>query len=255
MDKFDYTYKAINENGTQNTNPTIAVNGKLNLIDSAKNEDETLQGEGKVTSTTAEAIKVLGNGNFVLGTNESGTGAENVISIINPVVEGNTYGVAVEGNAKFEFYDGIISGKTNAINGIVAATPEYYEVVSNKENDYEVAILSQAATITFDKNADESVNITLEYETATKVIGQLIESLPTAQREGYVFVGWTLEEPELPSGYEKLEYIVEQGAKIVYVPIANQPDTITMPGDIWSKISILFYGSAEDLMRKVFELE
>lgn len=55
--------------------------------------------------------------------------------------------------------------------------------------------------------------------------------------------------------YEKLEYIVEQGAKIVYVPIANQPDTITMPGDIWSKLSILFYGSAEDLMRKAFELE
>ena len=55
--------------------------------------------------------------------------------------------------------------------------------------------------------------------------------------------------------YEKLEYIVEQGAKIVYVPIANQPDTITMPGDIWSKISILFYCSAEDLMRKIFELE
>lgn len=55
--------------------------------------------------------------------------------------------------------------------------------------------------------------------------------------------------------YEKLEYIVEQGAKIVYVPIANQPDTITIPGDIWSKLSILFYGSAEDLMRKVFELE
>lgn len=55
--------------------------------------------------------------------------------------------------------------------------------------------------------------------------------------------------------YEKLEYIVEQGAKIVYVPIANQPDTITMSGDIWSKLSILFYGSAEDLMRKVFELE
>lgn len=55
--------------------------------------------------------------------------------------------------------------------------------------------------------------------------------------------------------YEKLEYIVEQGAKVVYVPIANQPDTITMPGDIWSKLSILFYGSAEDLMRKAFELE
>ncbi len=55
--------------------------------------------------------------------------------------------------------------------------------------------------------------------------------------------------------YEKLEFIVEQGAKIVYIPISNQPDTITMPSDIWSKLSILFYGSAEDLSKKVFELE
>lgn len=55
--------------------------------------------------------------------------------------------------------------------------------------------------------------------------------------------------------YEKLEYIVEQGAKIVYVPITNQPDTIAMPGEIWSKLSILFYASADDLMRKAFELE
>ena len=55
--------------------------------------------------------------------------------------------------------------------------------------------------------------------------------------------------------YEKLEFIIEQGGKIVYIPISNQPDTITMPGEIWSKLSILFYSSAEDLMKKVFELE
>lgn len=55
--------------------------------------------------------------------------------------------------------------------------------------------------------------------------------------------------------YEKLEYIAEQGAKTVYVPLINQPDAITMPGEIWSKLSILFYGSSDELMRKVFELE
>lgn len=55
--------------------------------------------------------------------------------------------------------------------------------------------------------------------------------------------------------YEKLEYIAEQGAKTVYVPLINQPDAITMPGEIWSKLSILFYGSPDELMRKVFELE
>lgn len=55
--------------------------------------------------------------------------------------------------------------------------------------------------------------------------------------------------------YEKLEYIAEQGAKIVYVPLSNQHDAIMMPGEIWSKLSILFYGSPDELMRKVFELE
>lgn len=55
--------------------------------------------------------------------------------------------------------------------------------------------------------------------------------------------------------YEKLEFIIEQGAKVVYVPISNQPDTITMPSDIWIKLSIIFYVSADDLSRKVFELE
>lgn len=50
--------------------------------------------------------------------------------------------------------------------------------------------------------------------------------------------------------YEKLSFIVEQGAKTVYIPISNQPDTMTMQPDIWSKLSILFYASAEDLSKK-----
>ena len=55
--------------------------------------------------------------------------------------------------------------------------------------------------------------------------------------------------------YEKLSFLVEQGSRTVYVPISNQPDTITMQPDIWGKISILFYSSAEDLAKRVFELE
>ncbi len=55
--------------------------------------------------------------------------------------------------------------------------------------------------------------------------------------------------------YEKLSFIVEQGAKTVYIPISNQPDTMTMQPDIWGKLSILFYASVEDLSKKVFDLE
>ncbi|MEN3005939.1 protease Lon-related BREX system protein BrxL [Dehalobacterium formicoaceticum] len=55
--------------------------------------------------------------------------------------------------------------------------------------------------------------------------------------------------------YEKLSFIIEQGAKTVYIPISNQPDTMAMQPDIWGKISILFYASAEDLSKKVFDLD
>ena len=55
--------------------------------------------------------------------------------------------------------------------------------------------------------------------------------------------------------YEKLSFLVEQGAKTVYIPISNQPDTMTMQPDIWSKLSILFFASAEDLSKKLFDLE
>ncbi|WP_027626239.1 protease Lon-related BREX system protein BrxL [Clostridium lundense] len=54
---------------------------------------------------------------------------------------------------------------------------------------------------------------------------------------------------------EKISYIIEQGAKFVYLPISNQPDVITLSPDVWSKISLIFYVSPEDLMRKIFELE
>lgn len=45
---------------------------------------------------------------------------------------------------------------------------------------------------------------------------------------------------------------MEQGVKTVYVSLTNQPDAITMPGEIWSKLSILFYGSADELMNWQF---
>lgn len=54
---------------------------------------------------------------------------------------------------------------------------------------------------------------------------------------------------------EKISYIIEQGAKFVYLPISNQPDIMTLSPDVWSKVSMIFYVSPEDLMRKIFELE
>lgn len=175
----------------QTAEAAIKVEGKLNLIDSAKNEDGTLQGNGKVLSTITTAIKVAKTGDFTLGINESG---ENVsVSINNPEVIGETYGVVVEENGIFNFYDGKISGKTNAISGEVTKTAEGYDVIKNIDGEYEVAILSKLVTITFDKNPGETGDendIIIEFASVLKPIGAKIENLPTAQREGYTFVGW-----------------------------------------------------------------
>ncbi|MBP2033302.1 putative ATP-dependent Lon-type protease [Clostridium algifaecis] len=42
---------------------------------------------------------------------------------------------------------------------------------------------------------------------------------------------------------EKISYIIEQGAKFVYLPISNQPDVMILSPDIWSKVSLIFYVS------------
>ena len=87
--------------GTENAEATITVNGKFNLIDSAQNEDGTLQGNGKVVSKDGTAVKVAETGSFVLGTNESATGANQKVDITNPVIEGAIYGVEVAANYYF----------------------------------------------------------------------------------------------------------------------------------------------------------
>ena len=79
---------------------------------------------------------------------------------------------------------------------IIETGGKQYKVQSGDVIFIEKLDVEADATITFDKNAGEagdSANITLEYETTTKPTGAKIESLPTAQREGYVFVGWDID--------------------------------------------------------------
>ncbi|MFW6015769.1 MAG: protease Lon-related BREX system protein BrxL [bacterium] len=54
---------------------------------------------------------------------------------------------------------------------------------------------------------------------------------------------------------EKVSYLIEQGAKTIYIPISNQPDLVTLSADIWSKLIPIVYSDPEDLVKKCFELE
>lgn len=160
---------------TSNKEVTITVNGKFNLIDSRE--------DGKVESTLNTAIKVGKTGSFIAGTNE----VEPVVNFENPSIIGEKYGVTVEEGGEFNFYDGKISGKTNAINGTVTKVPDTYKVVISHEGEYEVATLRKTYVITFNKNSE---NAEIEYENQTVNSGESLKKLPTATKIGYIFDGW-----------------------------------------------------------------
>ena len=176
---------------------TITVNGKLNLVDSV--------GEGELSSTTGAAIKVGQTGNFTIGTNES----EPNVSQTNPVINGGNYGVIVEEGGVFNFYDGKITGTTNAISGNVTDTPETYVVVTSKQESKEVAVLKKTYVIQYNKNCNTAE---IEYETETRVVGEALGKLPTATREGYLFKGWYT----LAQGGEKVTVNTVVASNVTY---------------------------------------
>lgn len=191
--------------GIESMDVTITVNGKINLIDSAQNEDGTLQGNGKVVSENGTAVKVMQTGYFVLGTNESATGANEEVDNTNPVIQG-TYGVLLAENAKFEFYDGEISGKTESIMGIddadyTVVIPTDYMIFTNEEGEYEVATLKSTITVTFDANGGIA-----SFASKDVITDIAYGSLPTVeQREGYSFLGWRTANNQISTNEEDWE--------------------------------------------------
>ena len=89
---------------------------------------------GNTSYNTAAIIITTNTATLTLG-KEDGN-----VSITNPEIIGSRYGINNEGNGTFNFYDGIIKGKT-AINGNLSAKEKGYEVITTEENEIETAIL------------------------------------------------------------------------------------------------------------------
>ena len=53
----------------------------------------------------------------------------------------------------------------------------------------------------------------------------------------------------------KLDFLIEQGVKTVYIPITNQVDFATLTPNVWSKLMLIPYNETDDLVSKIFGLE
>ena len=192
---------AINNNGTMYvTGGTVAATGTRQAI---YNGGVLNISGGTLTSTTNQRATVqnLATGNITItgGTIHSTGGAalQNAgtlkIGVIGsgvntsvPSIIGETYGVTAI--ASFEFYDGKISGKTDAIDDAskISQVESGYQVIHTVENGYKESYLVTAFyTVTFVYDGGVVPESTRDVEA-----GHAIGTLPTTTKSGYRFDGW-----------------------------------------------------------------
>ena len=149
---------------------------------------------GTITATAYHAIENLAT--LTIGAKDG------TVDTTTPVIQGNTYAIShADKNAgvvNFNFYDGIIKGRTATINTAKAAIADIetgYEVVNSVENvngqSFKTEYLSAIVVrdnITFDENYQGGTQYVLNLPH-----GDPIGTLPAPIRAGYVIEGWYTE--------------------------------------------------------------
>lgn len=175
-----------NNGGTAEITGNAYLSSKTNLraaVQNLANGKLKITG-GTIVSTSVQAVENVAN--LTIGTKDG------IINIDSPVIQGETYGVNSSKN--FNFYDGIIKGKTGAVNeraNIDDTEIEYAAVYLEETKDeitYQIAYLDNAQyyTIIFDPNN----GIVDEENTKRMLENRRLGSLPIPTKEGYGFDGW-----------------------------------------------------------------
>ena len=133
--------------------------GTGKTIDVDENANVTVNG-GVITSSIGNAINNNGSNPVTLGNLVDG-----IVSTISPVIKGQTYGII--GNIKF--YDGIVSGKTNAFldRNSVVDKPEGHYVRIKRQGEYENAIVAKVYKINFFPNVLPAEYMQVDYIEST----------------------------------------------------------------------------------------
>ena len=149
---------------------------ELNIVNSYiynKGSGEVFENRGKlnITSTTIEAsnnnainnysaiLNVKGNSSVISATNASvyvnastftigePIEVDGAVSKTKPDIKGSTYGIETAGSSTINFYDGIISGKTNTINTSINNIETGYMLINDIDGDYKTNYLDRIEII------------------------------------------------------------------------------------------------------------
>ena len=138
--------EAYNNNVITSAGGTLIVDdskatGKNTTV-SLSSTTATIKGESSIISTNGVAIG-LSSSTLDLGEPISDDGG---VSQTYPLVQGSTYGVS-NSSSTFNFYDGIIKGKTNRVSGVINNIEPGYMNVEEIDGDYKVTYLDRVPIV------------------------------------------------------------------------------------------------------------
>ncbi len=178
-----------NRQAIYNNGGTVTISGNAYLSNTT-NQRAAVQNQANstliITGGTIIASNfaaVNNNGNLTIGTKDGN------VNETSPTIQGSSSGVMSSTN--FNFYDGIIKGKTNAFENEAKITDKEtgYGIYKDTEiiNNviYKTAQLAIVATVTFNPNEGTVSEPTRNVKKSTA-----IGFLPIPTREDYVFDGW-----------------------------------------------------------------
>ena len=169
-----------------NPHITAATNGNYSGIDRG-----TIQNyeDGILTITGGTIEDTTGIGISNIGTLVLGIKADGTVNKTTPVIIGKTYGI--KNYDTFNFYDGIVKGKTESFfnENNITEIETGYNIIKLTESinniTYHTAHLGIAKIVTFDANGGTVGESTRNVES-----GEKIGALPTPTRTDYIFEGW-----------------------------------------------------------------
>ena len=187
-----------------NKGGTLEISGTAYLSSVSTNRPTVhhLDYNSNIAITRILGGTIIGTSYYAVG-NEKGSNAVEIgskdgnVSTTTPVIQSGTYGISSYSNndGRFKFYDGIIKGKTGAINNeatLITDVENYCEIGHSQETinnqTYQTAYLQNMANVrevTFNPNGGN-----VSEPTRRILIGDQVGTLPTPTREGYVFNGW-----------------------------------------------------------------
>ena len=171
----------------------------VSVISDDNNAGSIIMTGGTVTATN-NALYATGNATITIGTND-GTVSKDTPKVTSTATAYNNFGVKIEENATFNFYDGIITGYDgHSLNAQESAKSDGYQVVKRTADGKETAVLEKEITVTAEAgdgtiSATDGWTIAQDGKTATKKVLQNTPygTLPTEnemERPGYTFSGW-----------------------------------------------------------------